>query len=383
MSVTVQDGLGVMSRFSKKQVAEGVVAPGVVRRVRRALLDWYDANKRDLPWRRTGDPYAILISEFMLQQTQVQTALPYYQRFLSAFPTVASLANADEEEVLREWAGLGYYSRARNLHAAAKKIVEEFGGKVPGSYAELLFLPGVGPYAAGAIASIAFGAAVPAVDANVIRVLSRLFVLPGLSKSPSLRKRVEEAASALVSPDRAGDFNQALMELGALVCRAASPKCEECPLAQMCKGFASGEPERYPAVAKRKRTVRVEELCVVARRHGQVLLVKGVDRYRNMYEFPHWEAGGKRSGVEQVKRYLKREFGLRVVSAVEWADIRHQVTHHNIHKLVYLCDVEGDVVSEDDERWVSVEEAADLPLGAPYRKILGLLADQENDLFAF
>ncbi len=369
-----------MSPSSRKQVADSVVAPATVRRIRSALLGWYDVHKRDLPWRHTDDPYAILISEFMLQQTQVQTALPYYQRFLSAFPTVASLANASEEEVLREWAGLGYYSRARNLHAAAKKIVEECRGKVPGTYAELLFLPGVGPYAAGAIASIAFGASVPAVDANVIRVLSRLFILPGSSKSSRLRKSVEHMASTLVAPDRAGDFNQSLMELGALVCKSASPACSECPLAKMCKAFASGEPEKYPVTPKRKKTVKVEELCAVARFEGKILLVKGVERYRNMYEFPHWETKSKRSPESQVKRHLKKEQGLKAVSVVEWVDIRHQVTHHDIHKTVYLCDVEAD---EAEGRWVTVLEAGDLPLGAPYKKILGLLAEQENDLFAF
>lgn len=362
------------------------VAPPKARRLAGALLDWYDREKRDLPWRHTDDPYAILVSECMLQQTQVATVLPYYRRFLKRFPDVQSLARAGEEEVLREWAGLGYYSRARNLHKSARKIVEENGGCVPSSFAELLFLPGVGRYVAGAVSSIAFGLAQPAVDANVLRVLSRLLGIRELPGSTRARQDFEETVRQFIPPERAGDFNQALMELGALVCPASAPRCGACPWAAHCEARASGEPEAFPAAPPRRESVAVEEACAVVEQAGCYLVVQRPEaggRYRNMWEFPALELEPDADAAGALRTYLKKEYGLRADRAEEWAEIRHQVTHHKIRKRVFRLAVETAPQPDADEgrRWANLEELEALPLAAPQKRILALLR-QEADFFS-
>ena len=215
------------------------------------LLQWYDRVKRDLPWRRSGDPYCIWLSEIMLQQTRVETVKGYYARFLERCPTVQALAQAPEETVLKLWEGLGYYSRARNLHKAAKAIVNEHGGVFPATYEEILKLPGIGPYTAGAIASIAFGQPVPAVDGNVIRVTSRLCGIRENVGVPSVRRKLEEEAAALVPKKRPGDFNQAMMDLGATVCVPGTPSCERCPLRTLCDAYAAGDAEDLPVLPRK------------------------------------------------------------------------------------------------------------------------------------
>jgi A/G-specific adenine glycosylase len=202
--------------------------------IRAALLHWFAASARDLPWRRTKDPYAIWISEIMLQQTRVPTAVPYYERFLHRFPTVEQLARARLDTVIKLWEGLGYYSRARNLHQAAQEIVARFGGHLPASREELLTLPGIGRYTAGAIASIAFGRREPLVDGNVTRVLCRIFRLKGSPKEVTLQKRIWAIAEKLVPEGHAGQFNQALMELGSEVCLPRRPRCDDCPVNRLC-----------------------------------------------------------------------------------------------------------------------------------------------------
>src|SRR5438093_5760054 len=200
--------------------------------VRARLLRWYDANRRDLPWRHTRDPYRILVAEYLLQRTRIASGTPYYERFLERFPTVRDLAAAPLDDVLAVWEGLGFYGRARNLHAAAQSIVQRHGGEVPRSYDELESLPGIGPYTAGAVASIAFGLPVPAVDGNVTRVIARLFRIRSDVTRPNARRRIAELAADLVSVDRAGAFNQSMMELGATICTPTSPACERCRVAE-------------------------------------------------------------------------------------------------------------------------------------------------------
>jgi A/G-specific adenine glycosylase len=248
--------------------------------VRQALLDWYRREARDLPWRRSGDPYAVWVSEVMLQQTRVDVATPYYLRWMASFPTVEALASADPEEVLRHWAGLGYYSRARNLHAGAKLVAASPEG-MPRTAEGLRALPGVGDYTAGAIASIAFGEAVPAVDGNVVRVLARLDAWPGAASSPALRAKVERAAAAFVAgvpPGAPGDWNQALMDLGATVCTPRNPRCAACPVAEHCKAFAAGRQDRIPAPKKAAAVAVEAHAFAVVERAGKVLLVRNPDR---------------------------------------------------------------------------------------------------------
>ncbi len=252
-----------------------------VRAFRTALRGWYRTHRRDLPWRRSRDPYAIWISEVMLQQTTVATVAPRWERFLRSFPTLERLAGASEEEVMAAWSGLGYYSRARNLHAAARAIAR--GGRFPSTSASLQKLPGFGPYTAAAVASIAFGERVAAVDTNVERLLSRYL---GVVGSEGRRSRLRRAAAALVPPARAGDHNQAMMELGATVCRPARPSCGECPLAPGCSARRAADPARFdlPRGSRRPRQVTLE--AGLARRRGRLVLVPDLEMVRGHLTLP-------------------------------------------------------------------------------------------------
>lgn len=372
------------------------LAAAAAREVPRRLLEWYDSARRDLPWRRSRDPYAILVSEYMLQQTQVITVIPYYERFLRAFPTVEALAAAPEQAVLREWAGLGYYSRARHLHAAATKIVADYDGQVPDRFAELLFLPGVGRYVAGAVASIAFGVAVAAVDANVVRVVGRLMALEESPDRPRTRLWIEDVATELIPHQRPGDFNQALMELGALVCTPADPACGRCPLAPYCRACASGHPADYPPPATRKaEVVAVEEACAVVRRGARFLLVRfgaGSPRYRGLWAFPSTEPPPGGDAAEALTTWLRTGLGVSARVESEWAEMRHQVTRHRIRRRIFLCEAISrdairharkpqralDLAHVEEMAWVTLDEAAALPLGAPCRRILDLLRESAS-----
>ena len=265
------------SRYAQSAGGEGhheMDAP-VRRALRTRLLRWYDLHRRDLPWRRRqNNPYAQLLAEFMLQQTQVATVIDYYERFIHRFPTVDDLAAADLDEVLRLWAGLGYYRRARNLHAAAREIVTNWGGRVPSSVDQLMSLPGIGRYTAGAIASVAFGTRAPVLDGNVTRVLTRLLAIEEDSKSPSVVARLWRTAESLLPEDGCGEFNQAMMELGALVCTPHAPSCAACPLSPHCRALHQQLIERIPVIA-RKRPAKGISIVVAAMTDGdRILLVQ-------------------------------------------------------------------------------------------------------------
>ena len=238
-----------------------------------ALLAWYDRNARVLPWRNIHDPYTTWLSEAMLQQTRVETVLSYYDRFLSRFPTLADLAGAEAEDVLKVWQGLGYYSRARNLWKGARQVMEEYGGKLPTDPDKLSRISGIGEYTAGAIASIAYGTPVPAVDGNVIRVLSRLYGIRGDASRPECRRRIRDLAAALVPPERPGDHNQALMDLGATVCVPGTPDCRRCPLSSFCDAFRTGDAAELPLLPKAK-VPRVVLYNVVLMRSGNRVLLR-------------------------------------------------------------------------------------------------------------
>lgn len=283
--------------------------------LRRALLGWYDSNKRALPWRRDRDPYRVWVSEIMLQQTTVAAVIPYYARFLDRFPDVRALAAAREPEVLRLWAGLGYYSRARNLLAAARAVVAEHAGRFPDSALGLRALPGVGRYTAGAVASIAFGRPEPLVDGNVNRVFARLFARRGDPKSPAFQAWSWETAARLVHPKRPGDWNQALMELGATVCHPQGPQCGRCPLAGACEAKAKRLQESLPMASPKRATVPLAWTALLTRRGGRVLLWKRADDERFLPG--HWALPEARHLPAAARGPLVRR-------------VSHSITHHRI-----------------------------------------------------
>ncbi len=313
----------------------------------RALLGWYRAHRRDLPWRETRDPYAIWLSEAMLQQTRVETVVPYWRRFLERFPRVADLAAADEDEVLALWSGLGYYRRARALHAAARAVVERHGGELPDSADELRTLPGVGDYTAGAVASIAFDRPAPLVDGNVARVFCRLLAIEGDPASGPVRRRLwEEAARLVPRAGGAGDWNQGLMELGATVCTPREPDCGVCPVAFACRARAEGRTDRLPTPAARRAAVPVElEIAIVLAR-GRVLLERRPPggRMAGMWQLPTREAPGP-AGLTGLfpARFPGPGAGSGgggipsaepVALGAELGEVRHGITHHRIRAAV-------------------------------------------------
>src|SRR5256712_5611444 len=262
--------------------------------VRARLLAWYDANRRDLPWRRTRNPYRILVAEYLLQRTRIASGTPYYDRFLRRFPTVLDLASASIDDVMTVWEGLGFYGRARNLHAAAQATVERHGGEIPRSFEDLSALPGIGPYTAGAVGSIAFGLPVPAVDGNVTRVIARLFRIRQDVTTTSVRRRVTEIAARLVSPDRPGAFNQAMMELGAMICTPTSPACPRCPVERLCLARAAGEERELPMRRSPRSTPVVPVVFGLVTAGRRVLLVRRAlgELLGGLWSLP----GGERSG---------------------------------------------------------------------------------------
>ncbi len=256
------------------------------------LMKWYDRGRRDLPWRRTRNPYEIWVSEIILQQTRVDQGLPYYTRFLRRFPDIASLADAPADEVLRIWQGLGYYSRARNMMTAAKQVMDQYGGHFPAAYSGILGLKGIGPYTSAAIASICFGEAVPVVDGNVVRFLARLFGITEPANSAAVRDRIRSMAGGLMDPERPGDFNQAMMEFGALVCTPRNPGCPACILKKRCMAYRAGTVGSIPAMPKAKKPAeRYFNYIVASRKRGSgeaVFIRKREedDIWKGLYEFP-------------------------------------------------------------------------------------------------
>jgi A/G-specific adenine glycosylase len=296
--------------------------------LRKALLTWFDRSRRDLPWRRTTDPYAIWVSEVMLQQTQVDRVVPYFERFLARFPTVTALADASLEEVLSQWRGLGYYSRARNLHAAAKVVASEHGGRLPDQVEGLRALPGFGRYTAGAVASIAFGRETPLVDGNVARVLSRLFEIDGAPGEKAREALLWELASVLVQGERPGDFNQALMELGATVCTPSSPTCLLCPVRAQCRAQASGRQGELPPPKKQPPRKRLELAVALSQREGEVLLARRAEKglFGGLWELPALPL----QGGENAYASLRKLFGKRATIGPEMLVLERTLTHRDL-----------------------------------------------------
>jgi len=309
------------------------------RSITRRLLTWYDGEKRDLPWRKTHRPYRIWIAEIMLQQTQVDTVVPFYRRFLKAFPTLKVLANASFDEVLKAWENLGYYSRARNLHAAARMMVEKFRGRFPRTRDEILSLPGIGPYTAAAILSIAFGAPVAAVDGNVRRVIARLFALTDPSDRPGTQKKIETLAASLIPPHRPGDFNQALMDLGATICMPKVPRCVRCPVRGLCMARSKGLQDRLPLRAPRNPLPQRDMAAAVITKGLRVLLVQRPRRglLGGLWKFP----GGMKEKGETLEssliRNVRQEIGAGIQIEGKLAALKHAYSHFRVTLHAFRC----------------------------------------------
>jgi A/G-specific adenine glycosylase len=339
--------------------------------LRRRLLAWYDANRRDLPWRRTRDPYAIWISEAMLQQTRVETVIPYWERFLARFPDAAALAGADLDDVLGAWAGLGYYSRARNLHAAAREIVARHAGRLPDDPDALRALPGIGRYTAGAIASIAFDRPEPVVDGNVRRVLARFGREDG-------EAALWEAAARLASGTRPGDLNQALMELGATLCAARAPRCEACPLAGGCAARRAGDVEAFPRRAPRRAVPRVESAAAWLERDDLVLAVRRPARglLGGLWELPGGELADGERPAAGLRERLRASVGLSVGRLEPVGCVEHALTHRFLRVHVYRGRAPRGRVrlnGPSAHRWLPPEQLVELPQAVLTRKALALL----------
>jgi len=336
------------------------------------LISWYDREKRDLPWRRTQDPFAIWVSEIMLQQTRVETVIPYYKKFLKRFPNLEKLAVSDVDDVLAAWSGLGYYRRARFLHAAARQIATE-GGEMPSSAEGLKRLPGIGDYTAAAIASIAFGEAVPVLDGNVERILARLLGETGDVKRAAVRKELLQVARELLVADRAGDSNQALMELGAVVCTPKSPRCEVCPWTGRCVAQASGEPEALPTPRVQRARVRLQRTVFVVEARGGTLMFRRPDDRELLagtWELPSIEGHPATEG-ECADALAKRYGGVWQVG-VERGRVRHSVTYRDLEVSVRSAKLAATELSESDAEaeWIREDEIDQVPLSSLVRKAL-------------
>ncbi len=345
--------------------------------VRRALLTWYRRERRDLPWRRTRDPWAIWVSETMLQQTRVETVIPYYERFLARYPTVEALADSDADELMQHWAGLGYYSRARNLQAAAAQVVRDHAGRVPDDVEALRALPGVGRYTAGALASIAFDRPEPIVDGNVARVLARLLDLDLEITSPEAQRRLWEQASALARGRSPGDLNQALMELGALVCTPRSPDCAHCPLRRQCRGLAAGRAAELPRKAPKAAPRAVEAVAVLLARGGRYLAVRRPPRglLGGLWELPGGELARGERPAAGLARALRERVGLEPLRAKRLGAVSHGFTHRSLRLHVFRATASSGRVRRRDadaHRWLSRASLEGLPLSKLAKKALAL-----------
>lgn len=363
--------------------AEPEIAPPHLRQaIRRNLLRWYDRNARDLPWRRLpGDGYAQWVAEIMLQQTRVETVIPYYQRFMKRFPDVASLARARDDDLLRVWQGLGYYRRAANLRAAAKTIVAN-GGNVPQTAEELSLLPGIGRYTAGAIASIAFDRREPAVDGNVTRVLTRLFniTITGEVSHPGTQRRLWSLAESLIPRRRCGDFNQAVMDLGAAICTPRDPRCDSCPLAGVCEIRRCGDPATLPKKSPRAAVLEVRHVVAVIRAEDSYLMVKRPlgGLWGGLWEFPNHPCADSRKRKLTLGRLLA-QYGLHSIpGATESGTLSHRLTHRLMRFDIFTITLAPDdapLALPPNARWIGPGKLQKLPMSTACRKMLSLSAD--------
>ncbi|MHB8898559.1 MAG: A/G-specific adenine glycosylase [Thermoguttaceae bacterium] len=349
-------------------------------RFRRRLRLWYRVHARDLPWRRNRDPYLVWISEIMLQQTQVETVRPYFERFRQAFPTIEALAAADEEHVLRLWEGLGYYRRARQLHRAAQVMVQQHDGRFPDDPEVVLRLPGIGRYTAGAVLSIAFDARQPILEANTIRLFCRLLAYRGRADSSQAQRLLWEMARAVLPRQATGDFNQALMELGSQVCTPKTPRCGDCPVAGLCQANALGLQQTVPAPKLKKRFQDLHEVALIVRRRGRVLLLRRPEggRWAGLWDFPRYQMDHQDGPdlLAALRNRLCAETGIDAIPETHQKRLRHGVTRFRITLDCYCARFVGTAEPTANVpvyQWVAPDRLGDFPLSATGRKLARLI----------
>lgn len=352
-------------------MAASAFDPAAARKLRAPILRWYRRAKRDLPWRRTADPYAIWVSEAMLQQTTVAAVIPYWERFLERFPDPATLAASREEDVLALWSGLGYYARARALRQGALAVMERHGGRLPDEPEALMALPGIGRYTAGAIASLAFGRETPVVDGNVKRVFSRLFAIRG-GAGAAMERTYWSIAESLVRGDAPGDWNQALMELGATVCTPRAPRCASCPVARRCRALASGRIAAFPARTRSKPTRVVPVAVLWIERRGRILLERGVPSgpLRGAWDLPATVVAEGDEPGRAIGRALSARHGLRVRPGPVLLRAKHAILATRLTIDVVEAASAASVPHSSALRWVAIDRLGEAAISGATTKIV-------------
>lgn len=360
------------------------------KQVQKILLEWFKRTDRKLPWRKTYDPYHVWISEIMLQQTQMERGIEYFTRWLTRFPDVHAVAAADEHEILKNWEGLGYYARARNLHAAAKIISEKNEGVIPCDPDKLERLPGIGPYTAAAISSIACNTNIPVVDANVLRVYARLFDIDGPVKSGPARKKIDQLAREMLPEGRARQFNQALMDFGGLVCLPRNPACSDCPVEFSCLARHRGTVSDRPVVINGKSTILIEMATGVLESGGKLFIQQrqNEDIWGGLWEFPGGRLEEGESPEDAVVREYLEETGFRVNVCGEITTVTHYYTRYKVVLHCYVVTMNGGAAmpkpflhAAQDYRWIDVSELRFYGFPAGHRKMLEYIGDSWADFF--
>ncbi|SHG52765.1 A/G-specific adenine glycosylase [Ornithinibacillus halophilus] len=345
-----------------------------ISRFQEDILDWYEKNKRDLPWRQDQDPYKVWVSEIMLQQTKVDTVIPYFYKFMDKYPTVYDLAEADEQDVLKTWEGLGYYSRARNLQSAVREVVEKYDGVVPNNPEELGSLKGVGSYTRGAILSIAYNQPEPAVDGNFMRVFSRILKVEEDISKAKVKKLFEDYMYEIISKEDPSSFNQAIMDLGATICTPKSPMCMFCPVQEHCRAYAEGIEEELPIKSKKKKQkVKRYVALLVRNEKGQVIIEQRPESglLANLWQFPMVPVDNLE--LLHVENWVRKEYGVEIDLDEKRGNVKHVFSHLKWNLDVYAASTKQDVLENDRLRFVTIEELDEYPFPVSHQKMMDLL----------